>query len=122
METQTYAEEMREYLLRVHDGKPLARRTAKGTIEVEEPSLVILGTTVYDTFTKIVSAESMLGGFMQRFGIVIGDADPNRLPDRFPIYRTEKAGNLAPLQAIAALPIHPLYTVQADGEAALRPA
>ena len=28
IETQSYAEEMREYLLRAHDGKPLARRTA----------------------------------------------------------------------------------------------
>ncbi|ARJ67595.1 hypothetical protein WV31_19015 [Magnetospirillum sp. ME-1] len=122
METQSYAEEMREYLLRVHDGKPLARRTAKGTIEVEEPALVILGTTVLDTFTSIVSAESMLDGFMQRFGIVIGDADPKRTPDKFPIYRVEEPGNLAPLhaawQAIAALPLHPLYTVTAEGETA----
>ncbi len=122
METQSYAEEMREYLLRVHDGKPLARRTAKGTIEVEEPALVILGTTVLETFTSIVSAESMLDGFMQRFGIVIGEADPTRPPHRFPIYRTEEAANLAPLhaawQAIAALPLHPLYTVTEEGEAA----
>ena len=122
METQTYAEEMREYLLRVHDGKPLARRTAKGTIEVDEPALVILGTTVLETFTQVVSAESMLDGFMQRFGIVIGDTDPSRPPHRFPIYRTEEAGNLAPLhaawQTIAALPLHSLYTVTAEGEAA----
>ncbi len=122
IETQTYAEEMREYLLRAHDGKPLARRTAKGSIEVEEPALVILGTTVFETFTSIVSAESMLDGFMQRFGIVIGDADPARPPQRFPIYRTEEPGNLAPLQAawqaIAALPLHPLYTVTPEGEAA----
>ena len=120
METQTYAEEMREYLLRVHDGKPLARRTAKGTIEVDEPALVILGTTVLETFTQVVSAESMLDGFMQRFGIVIGDADPARPPHRFPIYRVEEPGNLAPLRAawetIAALPLHPLYSVTPEAE------
>ncbi|KIL97159.1 hypothetical protein CCC_00220 [Paramagnetospirillum magnetotacticum MS-1] len=121
IETQSYAEEMREYLLRAHDGKPLARRTAKGSIEVEEPALVILGTTVFETFTTIVSAESMLDGFMQRFGIVIGEADPARPPHRFPIYRVEEAGNLAPLQAawetIAALPLHSLYTVTPEAEA-----
>ena len=50
----------------------------------------------------------------------IGDADPARPPHRFPIYRVEEASNLAPLQAawetIAALPLHPLYTVTPEAE------
>lgn len=122
IETQTYCEELREYLLRLHDGKPLARRTVKGSIEIADPALVILGTTVDETFLDNVSAESMLDGFSQRFGFIIGDADPDRTPDRFPIYKVEDAGNLAPVcaawEAIAALPLHPEYLVGAEAEAA----
>ena len=59
----------------------------------------------------------MLDGFCQRFGFIVGAADPERTPDQFPIYRVEEAGNLAPLHtawaAIAALPLHPEYTVTA---------
>jgi Protein of unknown function (DUF3987) len=122
IETQTYCEELREYLLRLHDGKPLARRTIKGSVEIADPALVILGTTVHETFLDNVSAESMLDGFSQRFGFIIGDADPARTPDMFPIYRVEEAGNLAPVhaawKAIAALPLHPVYEVTAEAEAA----
>ena len=122
MESQSYAEEMRGYLLELYDGKTLARRTAKGTIEIENAALVILGTTVRETFLDNVSVESMLDGFTQRFGFIIGEADPNRTPDRFPIYRVEEPGNLAPLRAawgrIAALPLFPLYTVGPEGEEA----
>ena len=121
MESQTYAEEMREYLLKLHDNNPLARRTAKGTIEIEDPALVVLGTTVLETFCDNVTAESMLDGFMQRFGIIIGDTDPERGPDRFPIYRVEEPGNMAPLHSawasIAELPLHGEYTVTSEAEA-----
>lgn len=122
MESQSYAEELRDYLLRLHDNRPMARRTVKTTIEVEDPALVILGTTVLETFLDNVSAESMLDGFMQRFGVIIGEADPERTPDRFPIYRIEEQGNLAPLraawEAIAALPLHRQYTVTPEAEEA----
>ncbi|WP_068490897.1 DUF3987 domain-containing protein [Paramagnetospirillum marisnigri] len=122
IETQTYCEELREYLLKLHDGKPLARRTVKGSIEINDPALVILGTTVHDTFLDNVSAESMLDGFSQRFGFIVGEADPNRTPDMFPIYRVEESDNLAPLhiawKAIAALPLHPEYVVSPEAEAA----
>ena len=120
MENQSYAEELRDYILRLHDNKPLTRRTAKNTIEVEDPALVILGTTVYETFCANVSAESMLDGFSQRFGIVIGESDPDRPPYRFPIYRVEEASNLAPLRSawaeIEALPLHPEYMVTQEAE------
>ena len=122
MESQTYCEELKEILLRLHDGRPIARRTVKASIEIDNPALVILGTTVQETFLDNVSAESMLDGFCQRFGFIVGAADPERTPDQFPIYRVEEAGNLAPLHtawdAIAALPLHPQYTVGAEAEAA----
>lgn len=120
MESQTYAEEMREYLLRLYDNAPMSRRTAKASLEIDDPALVILGTTVLETFCQNVSPESMLDGFMQRFGIIIGDADPERTPDKFPLYRVEEQDNLVPLHRawgkIAALPMHAVYTVTAEGE------
>jgi hypothetical protein len=92
----------------------------KATIEIADPALVVLGTTVLETFCDNVSAESMLDGFMQRFGIIIGDADPERPPDRFPLYRVEEPANLAPLQtaweSIASLPLHEEYTVTPEAE------
>lgn len=122
IESQTYAEEMRDYLLRLHDNKPIARRTAKTSIEIDDPALVIVGTTVRESFVANVSAESMLDGFMQRFQIVIGDSDPARTPDRFPIYRVMDERNLAPLHAawdaLAAIPPHAEYTIADDGEEA----
>ena len=121
MESQTWAEEMRGYLLTLHDNQELARRTKTGSLVIEDPALVIFGKTVLETFNQNVSVESMLDGFMQRFGIIIGDADPKRTPDMFPIYRVEEPGNLAPLHAawedIAAVPLHRTYTVTPEAEA-----
>jgi hypothetical protein len=120
MDGQSYAEEMKEYLLRLYDNKPIARRTAKATIEVDDPALVIVGTTVEDTFLKNVSLESMLDGFSQRFQYVIGREDPARTPDMFPIYRTMEPDNLLPVQlawaALECVPLHAQYNVDKAGE------
>ncbi|WP_156521005.1 hypothetical protein, partial [Magnetospirillum moscoviense] len=74
------------------------------------------------TFLDNVTAESMLDGFMQRFGFIIADADPERTPDMFPIYRLEEDANLDPLRKawtkLAALPLHPVYVVDRDAEMA----
>lgn len=122
MESQSYAEELRDYLLRLHDNKPLGRRTKTEVVEIADPALVVLGTTVEQTFLDNVSAESMLDGFMQRFGFIIADADPTRPPDMFPIYRVEEDDNLAPLRsawtAIAGVPLHPSYGVSEAAERA----
>jgi hypothetical protein len=120
MDGQSYAEEMKEYLLRLYDNKPIARRTAKATIEIDDPALVIVGTTVEETFLKNVSLESMLDGFSQRFQYVIGRADPERTTDMFPIYRTMEPANLLPIQqawaAMERVPLHPQYLVDQAGE------
>ena len=122
MNSQTYAEELKDYLLRIYDNRPIARRTAKGTIEIADPALVIVGTTVRETFLDNVSAESMLDGFMQRFQFVIGDPDPARPPDMFPIYHTMEEENLAPLHqawdVLKRLPIHDEYVVERAAEEA----
>lgn len=118
---QTYAEEIREYLLKIYDNKPIRRSTTKSCIEVEDPALVIVGTTVGSTFYENVTAEMMLDGFMQRFGYVIGNPDPARTPDMFPIYHVYKPENLAPCieawNALTAAPLHAEYSVSQRSEA-----
>ncbi len=122
IENQSYAEEMREYLLKIFDNKPISRRLAKDTIVITDPALVIVGINVPETFISSVSAESMLDGFMQRFQFVIGDPDPERTPDMFPIYRVGEEDNLVAIRAtwasLSALELHPEYVVGNHAEAA----
>jgi len=122
IQNQSYAEEMHDYLLRLHDNKPISRRTARGSIEIADPALVIVGTTVQETFLDNVSAESMLDGFMQRFQFIMGDRDPARPPDMFPIYRVLEPAKLDPARAawaeLAAIPLHTEYRVGPDAEEA----
>lgn len=122
IEHQTYAQELRDYLLKTHDNQQIDRNTLQRTITIQDPSLVILGTTVLETFLENVSAESMLDGFMQRFQFAIAERDDARSMRNFAFYRTAEPQNLAPVQtawaAIAALPIHPEYLLSADAEAA----
>ncbi|MBI2240428.1 MAG: DUF3987 domain-containing protein [Magnetospirillum gryphiswaldense] len=122
MESQTYAEELRDYLLRLHDNNPISRRTKTEEVAVADPALVVLGTTVEQTFLENVSAESMLDGFMQRFGFIIADLDPSRTPDMFPIYRVEEPTNLDPLhkawQKLKDIPLHSDYEISREAEKA----
>ncbi len=86
LETQTYAQEMKDMLLRIYDGKEVARRTQKYEVVVKDPALSILGLTVYSTFLDIISPESLLDGFAQRFSYVIAQKDPQRPMRKFPWY------------------------------------
>lgn len=79
-------EEMKDYLLRIYDGARIRRATKQYNVEINEPRLVILGLTVYETFGKYVSAESMLDGFAQRFSYVVARRDPKRPMTDFPFY------------------------------------
>lgn len=86
IEQQPHLAELRDYLLRVYDGKRVERRTKKEEIVIENPALVILGLTVLESFGEHVSPESMVDGFAQRFGYVIARRDENRDPREFAIY------------------------------------
>lgn len=86
IEQQPHLAEMKDYLLKVFDGKKVERNTKKSSIQVEDPALVILGLTVLESFKNNVSAESMLDGFAQRFSYIIAKRDPERPPKDFPIY------------------------------------
>jgi len=113
--SQTYADEIRDYLLRLYDNATITRRTRTQTIEVKDAALVILGTTVTDTFLQNVTLESMLDGFMQRFQYVIAERRPDVM---MPLYTMEDAHTLSALtnawDRVRSTPVHPLYTASPE--------
>ncbi len=78
MKTQSYLEELKDYLLKSYDNKTISRKTLKHEIIVENPALVLFGLSVYSTFLQNVSLEDMLDGFAQRPSYVIAKNDPER--------------------------------------------
>lgn len=86
LDQQPHMTEIRDYLLRVYDGKKVERNTKKASVKVENPALCILGLSVLESFKDSVSPESMLDGFAQRFSYVIAKRDPARPAKDFPIY------------------------------------
>jgi len=102
MEEQSYLTELKDVLLRVYDGKRIERKTKKDEVVVDDPALTILGLTVYSTFTRIISSDSLLDGFAQRFSYVIAKADPERPAIKYPIYdlRPYRAGIKAEWDAV----------------------
>ena len=122
IEHQTYAQELRDYLLKTHDNQRLNRNTAQKTITIEDPALVILGTTVLETFLDNISVESMLDGFMQRFQFMIAERDNKRLMRDYAFYRTAEPQNMSPIlaawSAIEDLHLHHVYELSGAAEAA----
>ncbi|WP_438381614.1 DUF3987 domain-containing protein [Asaia sp. BMEF1] len=112
---QTYADEIRDYLLRLYDNQSISRRTKTQTLEVKDPALVILGTTVTDTFLQNVTLESMLDGFMQRFQYVIAERRPE---PPMPLYTMDDAPTSRALteawERVRTTTLHPLYTASPE--------
>lgn len=86
IESQPQLSELKDYLLRLHDGKKIERITKKEEIIVHEPSLVIFGTTVLETFIAGMSPENLVDGFAQRFNYVIARKDDNRKMEDYALY------------------------------------
>lgn len=78
MKTQSYLEELKEYLLKIYDNKTIMRKTLNREITVENPALVLLALNVYSTYLNNVSLEDILDGFAQRPNYVIAKQDPDR--------------------------------------------
>lgn len=120
METQSYAQELKEYFLKLYDGHEISRRTGKTEIVVRDPALTILGMNVPESFLKNVSAESMLDGFAQRFSYVIAHRDPNRDPRNFPVYHLFEHISQAveAWREVKSLELHKQYRVSKKAEQA----
>lgn len=86
IEQQPHLAEMKDVLLRLYDNKKIERNTKKEQICIENPALVILGVTVYDTFLSQIGMESLLDGFSQRFSYIIAENDPARDFKDYPFY------------------------------------
>ena len=88
MKTQSYLEELKEYLLKIYDNKTVMRITKDYEIIVENPAMVIMGLNAYDTFLGNVSSEDVLDGFAARFNYVIAKPDEDRPALSVPLYKT----------------------------------
>lgn len=89
--SQSHMEEIKDYLLRIHDNETIERETKKYTCTVEDSALTILGLTVWETFPRHVSAEDMVDGFAQRFSYIVAEKDPKRPMINYPIYQIDSA-------------------------------
>jgi hypothetical protein len=118
IETQAHMMEIKDYLLRVYDGNKIERRTKKQVIEINDPALTIVGTTVLETFAKNVTPEMMLDGFAQRFSFIIARSDPARPDHEHPIFEVAKHSKKIKTswdKTISAIK-HDQYTVSKDAE------
>lgn len=78
LEVQPHMSEAKDYLLRCYDGSPITRATKLETITVEDPALVIFGSTVFSTFRDNITQEMLLDGFAQRFAYIVAERNPER--------------------------------------------
>ncbi len=79
---------VRDYLLRAFDHTTLERRRVDGILKVENPTLVIFGSTVLESFHRCTTAETLVDGLGQRFSYLIAKPDPDRHFSNFPLYNT----------------------------------
>ena len=122
IEQQPHLQEMKDYLLRVFDGKRVERNTKKANVSVDDPALCILGMSVLENFKDSVSAESMLDGFAQRFSYIVAKRDPERPMKDFPIYdlRPHQDRIRAEWDKATESIQHQKYTMGADAEEAFK--
>jgi hypothetical protein len=115
--------EVKEYLLRTYDNRPIERTSRKdGTLKIERPCLGILGLNTHESFKKALSPEGLLDGFAQRFGFVWAERDPSRPFKDFALYNKPKilAACQHAFDIITATTIHPRYMIGAEGVEAFR--
>jgi hypothetical protein len=123
IELQTHMAEMRDYLLRTYDGTEIERNTKQNSQRIDEPALCLLGLTVDETWSRCVPADAMLDGFAQRFNFVMSTP-------RLDGTKNEALYDLSPWHdrlhaqwdAIAQLPLAPVYAVGDDAVAAYKEA
>jgi hypothetical protein len=111
IENRESHQEIKEYLLKLYDGDMLRRGTKCDPIEIQDPALTIIATTVIGTFKDYLTADMLLGGFAQRFQYVV--VDEVRPP--MPIYSINREEVVAigrkSWERVCSLPLHPLYRV-----------
>ena len=117
LDTQTYMQEIRDYLLQAYDHAPISRNLKKNPIEIECPAFCLLGFSVDETWPDCVTPEMMLDGFAQRFNYVVAE---RRAGEPIPLYRlgdwTKRIAEK--WKEIEAVPVHPVYQITNQAQAA----
>lgn len=116
----------KDYLLRAYSNSKIERATKAETITIEKPCLGILGLNTQKSFFDSISEESLLDGFMQRFGIIVAEPDPERNafvnPEKYAFYDIDSLHKTvkSAFDNIAKTRIHQVYRVGDDAEEAFR--
>lgn len=112
--------EAKQYLLLAYDGDLLERKTKQGTITVNRSFCSFLGLNVDETFIKILSPDSLLDGFAQRFAYVLAEKDPERKFYKYARYNNKSIEEVIAEQweRIKSITIHKTYTYSPEALAA----
>ncbi len=91
IKTQSYLEELKDYLLIAATNGTIARTTKKdGEIAIKDPAIAFLGLNVFDTFVKNIDGDDIVDGFAQRFNYIIAKFDAGRPPLSVSLYKTSE--------------------------------
>ena len=77
---------LKDTILKLYSHSAIHYRTKKEEFQIDDPAIVLLGMTVYDSFTNSISADDLINGFAQRFGYVIAKPDTKKDIRDFPFY------------------------------------
>lgn len=111
LSNQTHLEEIKAYLLSLHDNETIERKTQKYSVTVEDAALVILGFTVWETFPEQVSAEDVLDGFAQRFSYIVAERDEKRAMIDYPIWNLNSESWKERWDTLVKKIAHPEYVI-----------
>jgi hypothetical protein len=111
LSNQTHLEEIKAYLLSLHDNETIERKTQKYSVAVKDAALVILGFTVWETFPEQVSAEDVLDGFAQRFSYIVAERDEKRAMIDYPIWKLDSEPWKESWDALVRRIAHPEYVI-----------
>lgn len=85
--------DLKEAFLMGYDGRLSSTTKKDGRVEIKDIALTILACTVLSTFTKSLTDEDMLDGFLQRFLLIKageGERNMKNWPYQVPAHVTEK--------------------------------
>lgn len=106
----------KQYFLLAYDGDKIERNTLKKSTVVEDSHMSMLGLNVDETFIKILSPESLLDGFAQRFAYALAERDEERHFSDYPRYNNAQIEAVV-VQAWAkllAVPLHETYVYSVE--------
>jgi hypothetical protein len=105
-----------EFLLKLYSGEPIAHRSTRKNVSVEDASICFWGSTVDQTFTTDIDTSMLVDGLLSRFLLVDARPDPRRTLVDHPVW-----GHRRPIWTrslhrawsdLLAVPRHRVYTTE----------